>query len=161
MPSNNALFDRAGRMKEVPETVASSMPKWFRENGYTTVAVGKVSHHPGGWGGEDWDDKTNIEMPGSWDRQLMPSGAWKNPRGAMHGLANGEVRAGRSFSENKMDGLQSFDGPDTSYNDGLIAVEGMQQLTELAGKEKPFFLAVGLDQTTPAVWFAKEIHGSL
>ena len=142
--SNNSLFDRASRMKKAPQAVALSMPKWFRNNGYTTVSVGKVSHHPGGWGGEDWDDQTDIEMPDSWDRHRMPSGAWKNPRGAMHGLANGEVRSGRSFSENKMDALQSFDGDDTSYNDGLIADEGMQQLSELAEEDKPFFLAVGL-----------------
>ena len=141
---NQALFDRAKRLKQAPDSVPPSMPKWFRQNGYTTVSVGKVSHHPGGWGGEDWDDQTVVEMPGAWDRQLMPTGAWKNPRGAMHGLANGEVRAGRSFTKNKMDGLQSFPGPDTSYNDGLIADEGMEQLADLAEQDKPFFLAVGL-----------------
>lgn len=141
---NQALFDRAGRIAKEPKAVPPSMPEWFRRNGYTTVSVGKVSHHPGGWGGEDWDDQTNIEMPGAWDRQLMPCGAWKNPRGAMHGLANGEVRAGRSYTENKMEALQSAPGPDTNYNDGLIADEGTEQLAALAAEDKPFFLTIGL-----------------
>jgi iduronate 2-sulfatase len=120
------------------------MPEWFRQNGYTTVSVGKVSHHPGGWGGEDWDDPTNIEMPQAWVRQLMPCGAWKHPRGAMHGLANGEIRGGRSYTANKMHALQSAPGEDTIYNDGLIADNGAEQLVKLAAENKPFFLAIGL-----------------
>jgi iduronate 2-sulfatase len=141
---NHAIFKRADQLRNNPDSVPPSMPEWFRQNGYTTVSVGKVSHHPGGWGGEDWDDQTKIEMPGAWDRQLMPSGDWKHPRGAMHGLAHGEIRGGRSYTENKMDALQSADGPDTIYNDGLIADEGTDQLTKLAAADKPFFLAIGL-----------------
>ncbi|MEM1295814.1 MAG: sulfatase-like hydrolase/transferase, partial [Verrucomicrobiota bacterium] len=51
--SNGALFSRAKTLKEKPEAVPPSMPAWFREHGYTTVSVGKVSHHPGGRGGKD------------------------------------------------------------------------------------------------------------
>ena len=141
---NQALFQRAESLQKKTADVRPSMPEWFRNNGYTTVSVGKVSHHPGGWGGEDWDDQTNIEIPGAWDKQLMPSGDWKHPRGAMHGLAYGEIRAGLSYTENKLEALQSLDGPDTIYNDGLIADEGMVQLKKLASSKKPFFLAVGL-----------------
>ena len=48
---NNALFQRAALMQQDRESVPPSMPAWFREHGYTTVSVGKVSHHPGrtGW----------------------------------------------------------------------------------------------------------------
>ena len=141
---NNAIFERAKKIKNQPDSVHPSMPDWFRRNGYTTVSVGKVSHHPGGWGGEDWDDQTNLEMPDAWDRQLMPSGAWKHPRGAMHGLANGEIRGRVSYTQNKMDALQSAPGGDTIYSDGLIADEGAEQLSKLAAEDKPFFLAIGL-----------------
>ena len=68
------------------------MPEWFKNHGYTTVSVGKVSHHPGGRGGADWNDSTIIEMPKAWDRHLMPVGEWEHPRGTMHGLARGEIR---------------------------------------------------------------------
>lgn len=141
---NNALFERAGAMQEQGSKVLPSLPEWFRNNGYTTVSVGKVSHHPGGWGGEDWDDQTVIEMPGAWDRQLMPSGEWQHPRGAMHGLAHGEIKTGPSFTESKLEVMQSLPGPDTIYNDGLIADEGERQLELLASSDKPFFLAIGL-----------------
>ena len=59
---NQALFDRAGKLAKGQE-VPPSMPGWFREHGYTTVSVGKVSHHPGGRGGKDWNDSQKPEIP--------------------------------------------------------------------------------------------------
>ena len=141
---NDAIFRRADRMAKAPKTVHASMPEWFRQHGYTTVSVGKVSHHPGGWGGDDWSDEQVVEMPGAWDRSLMPCGKWKTPRGAMHGLAHGERRFLRTGKDNKVDALQSSPGDDTIYNDGLIVDKGIDQLEELAAEDKPFFLAIGL-----------------
>ncbi len=138
---NAALFERAGRLQKNAAAVPPSMPRWFRDQGYTTVSVGKVSHHPGGRGGPDWDDDDQPEMPGAWDRHLLPSGPWQHPRGAMHGLANGEIRKNASA----MDVFQSVQGDDQIYPDGLITNESLNQLDQLAAaKEKPFFLAVGI-----------------
>ena len=138
---NNALFQRAKKLAEGANAAPPSMPAWFRQHGYTTVSVGKVSHHPGGRGGPDWDD-AQPEMPFSWDRHLLPAGPWQHPRGAMHGLAHGEIRG----DAKKMDVFQSAEGPDTIYPDGLIVNEGLRQLEQLATDEsgKPFFLAVGI-----------------
>lgn len=133
---NHALFARAKNIKH------PSLPGWFRQNGYTTVSVGKVSHHPGGRGGRDWDDDGHPEMPESWDRHLLPAGSWQHPRGVMHGLANGEIRK----NAKDMDVYQTFDGPDEVYPDGLITNEALAQLDELGGckDSPPFFLAVGI-----------------
>lgn len=139
--NNNALFFRADEISKNPKRVTPSMPEWFRNNGYTTVSVGKVSHHPGGLGGADWNDPNEIEMPNAWDRSLMPVGEWEHPRGAMHGLAHGEIRKGPGT----MDVFQSAQGPDTIYPDGLIVNEALKQLDILAkDKSRPFFLAVGI-----------------
>lgn len=138
--SNGALFNRARLMAKDPQSVQPAMPDWFRQNGYTTVSVGKISHHPGGRSGPDWDDDQLIEMPGAWDRHLMPAGAWQHPRGTMHGLANGEIRG----ASGTMDVYQSAAGEDTIYPDGLIADEAIQQIGLLTGEpDRPFFLAVG------------------
>ena len=131
---NGALFSRSKNIKH------PSLPAYFRENGYTTVSVGKVSHHPGGRGGKNWDDNAQPEMPKSWARHLLPAGPWLHPRGAMHGLANGEIRK----NAKDMDLYQAFDGPDEAYPDGLITNEALKQLDQLSGKESPFFLAVGI-----------------
>lgn len=140
--NNGALFTRAGQIKKNPDAVPPSMPAWFRQHGYTTVSVGKVSHHPGGRGGKDWNQDNELEMPNSWDRHLLPAGPWLHPRGSMHGLANGEIRK----TANEMDLFQSVDGPDSIYPDGLIIEESMNQLDQLTvdPKSKPFFLAVGI-----------------
>lgn len=139
--ANGAIFQRAARMKSNPDSVPPSMPAWFRQHGYTTVSVGKVSHHPGGRGGRNWDDDAQPEMPNSWDRHLLPAGPWKHPRGWMHGLAHGEIRV----NAGQMDVFQSEEGPDSIYPDGVAIPEALNQLDQLsADSRKPFFLAVGI-----------------
>ena len=140
-PSNKALFTRASQISDGNEDIQPSMPEWFNQHGYTTVSVGKVSHHPGGRGGDNWNDSTIIEMPGAWDKHLIPVGEWQHPRGVMHGLAHGEIRTVPS----EMDVFQSVEGDDTIYPDGAITEEALSQIEELsADEENPFFLAVGL-----------------
>ena len=139
-PGNNALFMRSKQLAKNPESVPPSMPEWFREHSYTTVSVGKVSHHPGGRGGANWNSPDKIEMPGAWDRSFMPSGRWQHPRGAMHGLANGEIRITRS----EMAVFQSADVEDEQYPDGLITNKALAELKDLKEEEEPFFLAVGI-----------------
>lgn len=139
-PNNNALFLRAKQIAK-GVSIKPSMPQWFKSNGYTTVSVGKVSHHPGGRGGSNWDDSTHIEMPNAWDRHLMPVSKWKHPRGAMHGLANGEIRV----NANKMDVFQSDEGNDDIYPDGVITIVALEELKKLTSdNKKPFFMAIGL-----------------
>lgn len=138
---NNALFQRADELMQGRKEIRPSMPEWFRANGYTTVSVGKVSHHPGGRGGSNWDDHNIIEMPNAWDRHIMPSSEWMHPRGAMHGLAHGEIRK----NAEDMDVFQSVEGGDEIYPDGKITEEAINQLGKLTEEgEKPFFLAVGI-----------------
>ena len=139
---NGALLQRGNQITKKDQSISPSFPAWFRQHGYSTVSVGKVSHHPGGRGGRDWDAETVPEMPLSWDRHLMPVGPWQHPRGAMHGLANGEIRV----RAGEMDVFQAVEGPDTIYPDGLITDEALRQLDRLtaADTDKPFFLAVGI-----------------
>ncbi len=138
--SNGALFSRAKELGKDPKAFPPSMPAWFKENGYTTVSVGKVSHHPGGRGGADWDKEDEPEMPLSWDRHLLPAGDWQHPRGWMHGLANGEIRK----NAKDMDVYQALEGEDDIYPDGISTNEALKQMKELAKDDKPFFLAVGI-----------------
>ena len=80
-------------------------------------------------------------MPNSWDRHLLPAGAWQHPRGWMHGLAHGEIRG----NAKEMDLFQAIDGPDSIYPDGVAVDEALKQLGELtADQANPFFLAVGI-----------------
>ena len=132
---NYAFFKKA---KEKEPIV--SMPRHFRDQGYNTVSVGKVSHHPGGRGGPDWNDDAIPEMPGAWTRHLMPCAEWQHPRGSMHGLAHGEIRK----NAKDMAVYQAEKGGDEIYPDGSITDEALKQLDLLAQDDKPFFLAFGI-----------------
>jgi iduronate 2-sulfatase len=133
---NNALF------KRIEGVSSPTAPEWFRKAGYITVSVGKVSHHPGGLGGPDWNDEAIIEMPNAWVRHVQPVGKWLHPRGIMHGLADGEIRG----NAKEMDVFQLAEGDDDIYPDGLTTETALQELNELAAtnESKPFFLAVGI-----------------
>lgn len=119
-----------------------ALPALFRQNGYRTVSVGKITHFPGGRGGKGWVDGP-VELPGAWDESLMPSGPWQTPEGAMHGYANGLTRQQAGKDASKKPVSQSVAGDDQTYPDGWIAEEAVKQLNELAAGEKPFFLAAG------------------
>ncbi|MEM0968957.1 MAG: sulfatase-like hydrolase/transferase, partial [Verrucomicrobiota bacterium] len=136
--SNASLFQRASEIAKGNE-VDPSMPAWFRKAGYQAVSVGKVSHHPGGRGGPDWDDSEKLELPLSWDRHLLPAGSWQHPRGAMHGLAHGEIRK----DAKEMAVYQAEPGEDEIYPDGLILAAAQEELRLLSEDDRPFFLAVG------------------
>ncbi|KJD37256.1 iduronate-2-sulfatase [Tamlana sedimentorum] len=137
--NNQALFLRAKAYAENPLSLPPTMPEYFKTNGYTTVSVGKISHHPGGRGGANWDNDSIIEIPNAWTKYIMPVGDWQTPRGAMHGLANGQAR-----TPDHREVMEAFNGVDSSYPDGLIVEEGLKQLEKLAKNEAPFFLAIGL-----------------
>ena len=141
-PSNGAIFARSASLQKDPKAVPQSMPAWFRQHGYTTVSVGKVTHHPGGRGGPDWNEDAKPEMPNSWDRHLLPVGPWQHPRGWMHGLANGEIRK----NAKDMALFQALEGTDAIYPDGPNTDEAVRQLELLSkdSSEKPFFLAFGV-----------------
>ena len=137
--SNYALFDRAKQLTQSQHTISLSMPAWFRSHGYTTVAVGKVSHHPGGLAGKYWNDPTKLEMPDAWDANLQPLGDWQHPRGIMHALSAGKIRV----KANEHPVYEAFDGDDHSYPDGWITETALNQLELLDASDQPFFLAVG------------------
>lgn len=133
--SNDALMSVSAQADNEP----FSLPRQFRTHGYRTVAIGKISHYPGGLGGKDWADPTKEEMPGSWDLNLMPTGPWKTPQKAMHGLSDGAPRVSGACPVN-----QHKEGDDFRYHDAWIGRDAVAQLSELAAKDEPFFFAVGL-----------------
>ncbi len=142
-PTHNAALLNRGQAGPAVEDEGRtpSLPGWFRRHGYAAVSVGKVSHHPGGLGGPDWNDPAAVEMPGAWDRSLQPVGAWEHPRGVMHGLANGHVRV----DETPSPVIEATPGGDATYPDGLTTEAAIGELRGLAATpDRPFFLAVGL-----------------
>jgi iduronate 2-sulfatase len=130
-----------------------SLPAVFRRGGYRTLALGKITHHPGGLTGKGWAEGP-PELPGAWDRSWVPESPWKNPEAMMHGYANGVARRpGQSPP------WEAHDGPDEAYPDAWVAAAAVQTLSELAVQPQPWFFAVGffkphLPFAAPAKWHA-------
>ena len=122
----------------------TSLPQWFRENGYHTVQTGKVSHSPDGYqwrrdGYRYFRTGDAQEMPGAWDELITPAGQWETPWFAFFGYAGGDTRR-----EGYRPAVEMADVDDTGYPDALLAEAAIEKLGELARKDQPFFYAVGL-----------------
>jgi iduronate 2-sulfatase len=133
-----------------------SLPAVFAENGYRTLALGKITHYPGGLTGKGWAEGRE-EIPGVWTRTWMPEGPWKTPEALMHGYANGVAR-----QPGKSPPWEAFEGPDEAYPDAWVAAEAVATLRELAKQQQPWFFAVGffkphLPFAAPKRWH--DIHG--
>src|SRR5690625_2280629 len=117
-----------------------SMPQLFKDNGYTTIGIGKISHKPGGV----MDSLQSIpEVPFSWDTTYAPVGNWKDPWNAFFSYSNENTSTygyDRSH-DTSMPPVESADTADNGYADGLNAEEAIKQLREL--RDEKFFLAIG------------------
>ncbi|QOD61986.1 sulfatase [Polaribacter haliotis] len=96
------------------------LPQHFKNNGYTTAAAGKI-HDPRTVGdpkskSKDGDDAASWTIP-----YLAPKGG-HHPKGVA---------------------LDFQDLPDEEYVDGIIRVEGVKLLEQVAKKDAPFFMAIG------------------
>jgi len=118
---------------------ATAFPQLFRDNGYHTVCIGKISHAPDGriyTYGQKGDGR--LEMPFSWDEVGLPYGKWTHGWPAFFGYANGEGR-----KRGQSPPFEAGEVEDNGYPDGLIAESAVESLRRMKGYDQPFLLAVG------------------
>ena len=115
------------------------LPRVFRQHGYRTFALGKITHYPGGLAGRDWADPQSEELPDAWDRSWVPENTpWRSPQAMMHGYANGVAR-----DRGNSPAWEAHDGDDSSYPDGWVAEDAVAKLNELVESDEPWFFGVG------------------
>lgn len=142
---DHALGNMEFRRLQTGKTdVPMTLPHLFREHGYYTVCIGKISHAPDGhWYGYKDPVSPQLEMPDAWDEVGLPKGPWKTGWDAFFGYADGTSRTSRRMNHQKAVPNESADVPDTGYPDGLIAEAGIAKLKEFEKSGRPFFLALG------------------
>jgi iduronate 2-sulfatase len=150
-PSVRAQVSNGGILSTQATWADRSLPALFRRHGYRALALGKLTHHPGGLTGRDWAEGPE-ELPGAWDRAWIPDGPWKSPEAIMHGYANGYAR-----KPGKSAPWEAHDGPDAAYPDAWVADEAIATLQQLASQEQPWFFGVGffkphLPFAAPKIW---------
>ncbi len=125
---------------ESEEPVA--LPHLFRQNGYKTVGIGKITHQPGGV----IDEAQKIaQIPYSWDTSYTAVEKWKTPWRSFFAYANGDAHntAMRIGMATPRIPYEAGDVDDEGYPDGLNAQEAIKQLRRLKEGDAPFFLALG------------------
>lgn len=128
------------KIKKEPKRPVS-LPHLFKQNGYQTVCIGKVSHAPGGLLGNPKSPR--HEVPFSWDRTYAPVGQWKTPWRAFFAYENGEAYNVKYAPGKPRLPYEKPKTADTLYPDTLNATAAIKELATLSKDEKPFFLAVG------------------
>lgn len=129
-PNRSRFLNYSCRQDEdVPGTVG--LPMHFKNNGYTTISLGKIYHHKddgkGSWSETPWAPTGDWQ---GWQAYVLPeSHAQIEPR------QNGNGINGPSF--------EAPDAPDHIYPDGMLAEEAISKLQNFKNTKEPFFLAVG------------------
>lgn len=135
--------------------IDTCLPQIFRRGGYRTLALGKVTHYPGGMAGMDWAEPPE-ELPGVWERCWIPASPWKTAQAMMHGYANGLGRQSGLSPH-----FEAHTGPNSAYPDAWIADEAVRTLQSLSESDQPWLFCVGffkphLPFAAPAPWH--ELH---
>ncbi len=111
----------------------TTLPQWFKENGYETRCVGKIFHN---WHTKEKGDRRSWSA----DEFLhyanhgddIPQVTGKVP-------VNEALEMERRYGKNLL--CERRDVPDDAYYDGRVATEAVRVMGAI--KDKPFFLAVG------------------
>tara|TARA_A100000164_G_scaffold365626_1_gene385410 strand:- start:1639 stop:4662 length:3024 start_codon:yes stop_codon:yes gene_type:complete len=152
-PDLTEVWDLETQMRDKNPNILT-LPQYFKENGYSTVGMGKI-----------FDNR-------SVDRKLDQR-SWSQPyiKVEVNHSIHGNSITGFQSPENKKiltqirdkaseDGIpqgrmwqylrskfkpsiESFDISDDGYTDGVITLAAVSQLSKLSEKDDPFFLAVG------------------
>jgi uncharacterized sulfatase len=128
-PSTLAIYDLDTHFRDRFPAIVT-LPQLFRNNGYTSVRLGKIYHYhvPAQIGTNGLDDPT------SWDTVINPIGRDKMDEQLVTNLTP-QRSLGAALAWQKAEGTAA------DQTDGKIAEEAVKMLYQL--KDKPFFLAVG------------------
>ena len=117
---------------ELAARPTESFPHLFKQNGYRTVAIGKISHS---------NVSSLHDLPRSWSDVITLERRWGTRHNFVNAYAQMERPAKDPKPRNKGYPYESFPVEDKAYPDGWIAEHAVKILSEL--KDEPFFLAVG------------------
>ena len=110
--------------KDMPDAI--TFPGLLKDNGYTTISNGKISHNRG-------------DMAHTWSEIWRPKGKYNNQDYV-------DPKTSETLEKDGLPGVYPFerlDVADASYKDGKTANKAVNDLKKLKKSGKPFLLAVG------------------
>ncbi|MCG8581739.1 MAG: sulfatase [Bacteroidales bacterium] len=153
-PDYTGVRDLKTRMRDInPDILA--MPQYFRENGYATVAVGKIydprcvdKQYDGPSWSIPYSESSKFTYPEEYGEPGLSYYALKSNQEKVRQLEKEAAKKGvknvhKYVSERFKPSVECADVSDDAYMDGQIANNGIKYMNKLAEKDEPFFLAVG------------------
>ena len=110
--------------KDMPDAI--TFPGLLKDNGYTTISNGKISHN-------------RDDMAHTWSEIWRPKGKYNNQDYV-------DPKTSETLEKEGLPGVYPFerlDVADVAYKDGKIANKAVKDLKKLKKSGKPFLLAVG------------------
>lgn len=121
-PTRHRFLDHKTELDvDAPDII--SLPKLFKQNGYTTISNGKIYHH-------------NNDDSLAWHSIWFPKGNIRDYQLEKNIKEN-------SIPDSRGDAFEMAVIADTAYFDGKIAQKGIDDLKRLKASGEPFFLALG------------------
>jgi len=135
-PDSARVWDLATEFrKTIPDAV--TLPQHFKTHGYYAVSYGKIFHNP-------WPDNQSWDEPHRWPKAGR---LWSDK--AMQDLDDyrekmrGEGKPDKAIHRMRAAAVEVVDIPESEHIDGAIAEQSIEAMRRVAGKDQPFFLAVG------------------
>jgi len=143
-PDTTKIYDLSHPLRQMMPDIVS-LPQLFRNNGYTTISLGKIYHHRD----DDlvgWSEKPDYER-GAWKgRGYLAPESIEDIQAAPAKAKAVQGKAAAKGGAAKMGQGPAFEGPDVpdnAYADGIISDNAIARLRKFAAAGEPFFLAVG------------------
>ena len=137
----NVLGNRTAVVKEHPEWI--TLPRMFKEHGYTTLRAGKLFHagldDPQAWT-DFYGDVESLKPTTEGRRMDIPRAQIPMPDGLLPPLPQDTAQAAHS------DQILVLDGDGEGAGDYLVADLAIQFLKRVAKEDKPFFVGCGFSK---------------
>ena len=117
-PETTGIMDLKTKMRDINPDIVT-LPQHFKNNGYTTASAGKIF------------DPRCVDSRAKGDEISWSLPYMEGPKSDVPPMPSSKYVTG------------NYDLPDEAFPDGRILKGGLEYLAKVAGKDEPFFLAVG------------------
>lgn len=153
-PDYTGVWDLKTRMRDINPDILS-LPQYFKENGYTSVAIGKL-YDPRcidkDYDTPSWSIPYSISSSYNYPREYGPMAisryAGKESKEIVEKLKQEAIESGvkdinQYIKERYKPSTECVDLPDDAYLDGQVCNNALEYMEELSEQDDPFFLAIG------------------
>ena len=158
-PDYTKIWDLSTKLRQTRPDI-TTIPQYFKENGYETVGMGKVMHgasnnDPQSWtmpfiSNENFDYADGYKMPANLYQSPEIHKKWDSLQTALDADSNADRGWVAVNSVMKSAGLrpltENLDVPDNAYADGASTFKTIELLNEFKKENKNFFLTIGFQK---------------